>query len=260
MEPHIVRRREAGGIRVRCRTCGWEREELSRTRVDANYWVNVHFEECPREFVAPAPDPSPAPSPLPAPRPSAAPPAPEPEERWRLRLRMITSWNTGIPDRARFTFCPDDSGVTLACQRPRAEKHIPYAELRAVEVGAPGRSKSPTFFGGGFGVVGAAEGMLAAQALQVLTSRRRSVTVIRVVADRAELIARMDASPPQVRTWLAPVLRRLKTTGSPPASPRPHGREVDIPDAIRQLAALRDDGLLTEAEFEAKKQDLLRRL
>ena len=32
---------------------------------------------------------------------------------------------------------------------------------------------------------------------------------------------------------------------------------VDIPDQIRKLAALRDEGLLTADEFEAKKSDLL---
>jgi hypothetical protein len=35
---------------------------------------------------------------------------------------------------------------------------------------------------------------------------------------------------------------------------------ADIPDQIKQLAGLRDAGVLTEAEFEAKKADLLGRL
>ena len=35
---------------------------------------------------------------------------------------------------------------------------------------------------------------------------------------------------------------------------------ADIPDQIRKLAELRDSGILTEAEFEAKKSELLKRL
>ena len=40
------------------------------------------------------------------------------------------------------------------------------------------------------------------------------------------------------------------------AAPAPQS----VPDQIAQLAALRDQGVLTDAEFEAKKQELLRRM
>jgi hypothetical protein len=33
-----------------------------------------------------------------------------------------------------------------------------------------------------------------------------------------------------------------------------------VPDQIRQLAELRDSGILTEAEFQAKKAELLSRM
>lgn len=42
------------------------------------------------------------------------------------------------------------------------------------------------------------------------------------------------------------------------AAPSHHGRDVLV-DQIRQLAALRDDGLITDREFEEKKAELLRR-
>jgi nucleoside-diphosphate-sugar epimerase len=34
----------------------------------------------------------------------------------------------------------------------------------------------------------------------------------------------------------------------------------DIPEQIKKLAALRDDGIITDAEFDAKKAELLSRL
>ncbi len=41
-----------------------------------------------------------------------------------------------------------------------------------------------------------------------------------------------------------------------PAQPAP----IDVPDQIRKLGALRDAGLVTPEEFEAKEADLLARL
>ena len=47
--------------------------------------------------------------------------------------------------------------------------------------------------------------------------------------------------------------------GDPPAPPRPHAAGSP-PDLIRELGRLRDEGLITEAEFQAKKADLLERV
>lgn len=45
---------------------------------------------------------------------------------------------------------------------------------------------------------------------------------------------------------------------APPPPPPPPGRSpVEL---IRELGALRDDGLISEEEFQAKKRDLLERL
>ena len=46
-------------------------------------------------------------------------------------------------------------------------------------------------------------------------------------------------------------------SGDPPK--RPHGAGSP-PDMIRELGRLRDEGLLTEAEFQAKKAELLERV
>lgn len=45
----------------------------------------------------------------------------------------------------------------------------------------------------------------------------------------------------------------------PPAPPQP-APPTDVMDQLRKLGELRDAGVLTEAEFEAKKADLLGRL
>jgi Short C-terminal domain/zinc-ribbon domain len=43
---------------------------------------------------------------------------------------------------------------------------------------------------------------------------------------------------------------------SPPSAPP----SLDIPDQIRKLAKLKDDGIISSEEFEAKKTELLRKL
>jgi hypothetical protein len=43
---------------------------------------------------------------------------------------------------------------------------------------------------------------------------------------------------------------------SPPSAPP----SADIPDQIRKLAKLKDDGIISSEEFEAKKTELLRQI
>jgi hypothetical protein len=43
---------------------------------------------------------------------------------------------------------------------------------------------------------------------------------------------------------------------SPPSAPP----SPDIPEQIRKLAKLKDDGIISSEEFEAKKTELLRKL
>lgn len=45
-----------------------------------------------------------------------------------------------------------------------------------------------------------------------------------------------------------------------PVPEAPSVEAVDIPEQIRKLAELRDSGILSDAEFEAKKQELLNRM
>jgi Short C-terminal domain len=51
---------------------------------------------------------------------------------------------------------------------------------------------------------------------------------------------------------------KRRVTGEPPASPASSPSTADDPvEKIRELARLRDEGLLTEDEFQTKKAELL---
>jgi hypothetical protein len=54
---------------------------------------------------------------------------------------------------------------------------------------------------------------------------------------------------------------RINADASAPAPTADSATETpDIPEQIKQLGELRDSGLLTDAEFEAKKAELLDRM
>jgi hypothetical protein len=62
----------------------------------------------------------------------------------------------------------------------------------------------------------------------------------------AEVIAPQDEKPIDVE--------------APPLKVQPVSKDIDVPEQIKKLAELRDSGLITGDEFEAKKADLLNRM
>jgi hypothetical protein len=140
---------------------------------------------------------------------------------------------------------------------------LPLSEITAIEVGGPGVQRTGGgYVGGGFGLSGAAEGMLIAAALNRLTTKITIRTVICIQTPDAELFVNHTSQTPEsLRMHLSPVFTALRRRSQATASTAPEsGSEADPLDVLRKLGALRDAGLLTEEEFEAKKADLLRRL
>jgi hypothetical protein len=70
---------------------------------------------------------------------------------------------------------------------------------------------------------------------------------------------RNQATPGQV-TAGRPEVESLGQISEPPSRGRPAAKGADIPEQIRNLAQLRDEGVLTVQEFEAKKGELLSRM
>jgi hypothetical protein len=60
----------------------------------------------------------------------------------------------------------------------------------------------------------------------------------------------------------APVVMPAAPVFTPPpaAAPAPSANAADIAEQIRHLAELRDQGHLTQEEFDAKKAELLKRI
>jgi hypothetical protein len=66
-----------------------------------------------------------------------------------------------------------------------------------------------------------------------------------------EIYHQMEDNARRRASWSAPV--------APPPAPPP-APSVNIPEQLNQLADLRDRGVITPAEFEAKKAQLLERM
>jgi hypothetical protein len=113
------------------------------------------------------------------------------------------------------------------------------------------------FFAGGFGLLGAAEGMLISSMANALTSSSTIDTVLRLQMPSAELYLFHDTLAPQaLRTALSPVFDRLRQAEAPSAPPANEAGD-DIIDRLRKLADLLDRGTITHDEFTQLKAKLL---
>ena len=73
-------------------------------------------------------------------------------------------------------------------------------------------------------------------------------------AVQQELYLQMEANARKRASWSNPGM------SAPPPAPAPSRPEVNVSDQLRELAELRDRGIITPAEFETKKAQLLERM
>jgi hypothetical protein len=138
-----------------------------------------------------------------------------------------------------------------------------YSEVELVEVGGPGVVKTGGgFIGGGFGVLGAVEGMSIASFLNTLSSRTRYKTVVRIQAPGCELFwLHTRVAPEQLRIALSRPLAVIRSVhaASTPASQSgavaaTSGSSVE---KLARLADMLEKGLLTREEFDLMKARLI---
>jgi Short C-terminal domain len=140
---------------------------------------------------------------------------------------------------------------------------VAYPDIVALEIGGPGATSSGGgFAGGGFGVQGAAEGMLIATALNLLTTRSRVDTVICLQTQSAELFLHTSRTTPDaLRMRLSQVFTALRAQAPEPMPTAPAVQatapEVDPVERLHRLSELLEKGLISRDEFDRLKADLL---
>lgn len=130
----------------------------------------------------------------------------------------------------------------------------PLADILTLRADGPGaQTTGGGFIGGGSGLVGAAEGMLMASALNAITRRTSVQTFIEVhVYGRHLLWVTDKITPSELQLLLRPIYARMHELQM-----AKEAANIDPLDRLQKLGALRDSGVLTEAEFAIGKARLL---
>jgi hypothetical protein len=142
------------------------------------------------------------------------------------------------------------------------QERVPYKTIQALQVTGSSVKANAGLWGGGFGVTGAVEGILAAGVINALTTRTKRYAVLRIVTGSSEFIFSSHTrdgaelglmlTPVQVQIRKAHGARKLQNQSQ-------NAVATSIADELRKLADLRDDGILTEDEFSVAKARLLGR-
>lgn len=136
---------------------------------------------------------------------------------------------------------------------------VPYDELVSLDFYGGRETRGGGFFGGGFGLLGALQGMVVASLLNSLTTKTSVNSVVRISGVKGETLLHIAGVMPQeLRTMFAPAVNAVAarksgvavTSGTPALS-------GDVLERLERLAALREQGHLTDDEFTAAKQQLL---
>jgi hypothetical protein len=117
---------------------------------------------------------------------------------------------------------------------------VAYSEIEDIEIGGPGLVKSGGgFIGGGFGAMGALEGMALASVLNALTTKTRITTIIRVQAAACELFLLWTQAPPeQLRIELSQPLGAIRAARAA-AVHSPASRHLQSQSCRRRLSCFR---------------------
>lgn len=125
------------------------------------------------------------------------------------------------------------------------KKSVVYTDIRAVEIGGPGRVTSgPGISGGGFGAEGALTGMAIATVANILLTHSSTRTIVRVQFDDSEVIfVSSDLEPDAIRVVLSPLFVGLRSSNN-------ENDEKSMPKQLAELAGLRDSGALSEEQYQ----------
>lgn len=178
----------------------------------------------------------------------------DPDRRVLGDFKLAAGGGTRIPagSPSRIDFA--SAGMTVA--GGGFEEFVPYSNVKAIQISGSTTNTSAGVFGGGFGVVGAVEGMLAASVINSLTSRRSVFSLLRVEARDAEYVFVSETvESGSLNMMLTPVLLRIRQAQAvalPASAP-----VASMADELTKLAQLREAGVLSDQEFAAAKARLL---
>ena len=146
----------------------------------------------------------------------------------------------------------NSSQVTLSWDGGQAVVSI--ENLKEIEINGHSSTSSAGIFGGGFGLQGAAEGMLVAGLINKMTTKTKTWVIAKItgLAGNVELFI-PNSNALTANTFFRPALDAIATNSAVGKTPSDEG----IVAQLERLAALVEKGLLTTEEFQAAKTKLL---
>ena len=148
----------------------------------------------------------------------------------------------------------DSEGVSLAAFKTIFT--IPWSVIVALEVEGPEQASQRVTVTRALAV-----GVFA---LAAKKKSKAAVLIVRTQDGEEALFQTEKYTAPELRTKLTPFISQLRVAQAQSPAPveaaKPSGVDSDPVEQIRKLGELRDQGLLTPEEFEAKKTELLGRL
>lgn len=142
--------------------------------------------------------------------------------------------------------------------------HVPYDSVYSLEVGGPGvQTSGGGWGGGGFGLAGFAVGVAAAGILNKVTTKTTVQTLLRItVASNSTSVAEwmfltaID-TPEAIDSVLRPITLQLEHRHRMASTSGQAQAGQDTVTKLKELAQMKEDGLITQAEFDQLKADLM---
>jgi ribosomal protein L37AE/L43A len=136
---------------------------------------------------------------------------------------------------------------------------VPLTDIVDLQVEGKSLTSGGGYMGGGFGVRGAAEGMLAAELLNRWTTKRHDFVIFSIVGRTGRVVGQINnANAMTVRNLLRPILDMafaLEQLTEEPA--QTENQPPDLSVQLERLGTLHQNGLLSAGEFDAAKRKLL---
>jgi hypothetical protein len=189
-----------------------------------------------------------------------------PDHRLVPRCVYLGGANVSVPVEAEvdLLFGPGDIRVhhSPLARGSQSIAQLPYAAEFAIELSGPGSfTTGGGFVGGGFGLMGAAEGMAIAGVLNALTTRTRVVSVIGLLSAHYEgFFLCREHGLDELRRLLAPVFLRARQINGGASGVESAQSSADGPELVavlERLTALHGAGALTDEEFKRAKAHAL---
>jgi len=148
-----------------------------------------------------------------------------------------------------------ERSIDLLDPKSLSQLSVLFAHIQGLEFDGGVFQKGGGFMGGGFGLGGFVIGAASSAVLNKITTRTNIQTVMRILTSEGEMNFFTDeATPDQLDMALADVRTGIRNRE---VNPAPVNSGISQVEQLEKLVKLRDQGVLTNEEFDAQKSKIL---